>query len=60
MVEKIKDTFLVAEFPEGEPIVSMIQFKDQILLATTRRVFRVFEGKVIPLVLKADPEEWNG
>lgn len=32
---------IIKEFPPTEPIVSMIQFKDQILVATSWRVYRL-------------------
>jgi len=47
---------ILKEFPASEPIVSMIQFKGRILLATTQRVYEIIDDKVVPLVFhEAEP-----
>lgn len=40
---------LLAEFPQVEPIVSMITFKDRALVATSRRVYEIRGGTLYPL-----------
>lgn len=34
----------IAEFPAGEAIVSMVVWQGDVILATTRRVFRLVDG----------------
>ena len=40
---------VIKELGAEEPIVSMIQFKGDVLMATSKRVFKVVDDKFIPL-----------
>lgn len=33
---------IIKEFPVGEPIVSMIQYKEWVLVATTKRIVKMY------------------
>ena len=48
---------IIKEFPPAEPIVSMIQFKDQILVATSQRVYRLRDDTFEPLSFLAPTDE---
>lgn len=36
----------IKSFPKAEPIVSMIDFKGRILVATTQRIFELKDNKI--------------
>lgn len=40
---------LMAKFPPGEAIVSMINYNGTVVVATTARVYRMHEGQFYPL-----------
>lgn len=49
------DVKLMAQFPPGEAIVSMVQFKGRVLVATSVRVYQVIGDKLVPLVIERLP-----
>ena len=46
-----KNEKMPLSLPEGEKVVSMVIFKDQLYIATNRRVFRMVEDKLAPMVI---------
>ena len=49
---------LIHEFPEGEVIVSMCNHNDNVVIATTARVYLMDDkGLVVPIVFKGKDDE---
>lgn len=40
---------LVHAFPVEEPIVGLLEFKDRLFVATSRRLYMLHEGKLHPV-----------
>lgn len=55
MERKAGDIVQFAEISGGEPIVSMVTYKDRVLIATANNVWVVKDGAVEPMKL-----EWRG
>jgi hypothetical protein len=49
----------IAEFPPGEPIVGLVNFKDRLYVATSKRIFEIVNNELVPIsfqmVEDADP-----
>lgn len=44
--DEVSDDREFSEFPQGEPVVSMVEFNGRILIATTRRVYEIVDGQL--------------
>lgn len=44
---------LIMRFPPGEPIVSIVVHKGRILVATSKALYELIDGKVVPLEIQA-------
>jgi hypothetical protein len=42
----------VAEFPESEPIVGLINFKDRLFVATRWRMFELIDNKLVQMTFE--------
>jgi hypothetical protein len=47
----------IKEMPEGEVIVSMVTYKDMVVIATKNRVFRMRDGEAEQVVFKVISED---
>ncbi len=54
MVEKRKGTKLIHSFKDGERVVSMLEFKGVIYLATNYHVYTMKNGKVTPIEFRLE------
>lgn len=43
---------IVATFPSDEPIVAMVTYKDMVVVATAKRVFRMRDGYAEQVLFK--------
>ena len=55
MIDRIAGWELVASFEKDERVVSMIEFKGEMYIATDRRIFRLVEGARSPVRFWNDP-----
>ncbi len=53
-IKKRKGFKFIKEFPKVEPIVSMINFKGKILVATTKKIYELKENKIIPIEIRVE------
>ncbi len=51
---KRKGFKFIKEFPKLEPIVSMIEFKGRIIVATAKRIYELKEDKIIPIKIRIE------
>ncbi len=48
---------LVKEFPPDEPIISICQYKDMVVIATSKRIFRMRDGNAEQVTFEVIPED---
>lgn len=55
MVKKIKGYKLIKQFPESESIVSMLEFKGRIFIATSKQVYELVGDDLLePIKIKKE------
>jgi TFIIF-interacting CTD phosphatase-like protein len=47
----------IESFPEGEHVVSMLNFKNRILIATEKRIYEFKEEKLIPIEMWMETDD---
>lgn len=48
---------VVRDFPTDEPIVAMCTYKDMVVVATSKRVFRMRDGNAEQVLFEIIPED---
>ena len=53
-IKKRRGFKFIKEFSKTEPIVSMIEFKGRIIIATSKRIYELKEEKIIPIEIRME------
>ena len=57
-IKKRKGFKLIKQFPDSEPVVSMLNYKDRILVATSKQIYELKDGDILEQI-KIKYEEDN-